>query len=199
MSGLASAFAGSEDGEAADDGAAVCGAVRSVAEGVCAALSGGELPWEQARAWAQLLVRTVALAIDPTAVAAAKAAAAANHAGLSPDKSGSPSPPTQGEKLSEAQLSALSEVCAEVWAAVRRVVCAPPERAASLPLALELLSCAVAAEDDAGARSVLLGGATTPRLGLATGWARHGSEEGVLLFDPAQPAQRGELLQLARG
>ena len=29
-----------------------------------AALSGGELPWEQARAWAQLLVRTVAVTED---------------------------------------------------------------------------------------------------------------------------------------
>ena len=102
----------------------------------------------------------------------------------------------------------LSAACEQVFAAVAAVLRAPPERAPTLPLALEVLTVVVTAlkagesSGDAGVgalREALLGGDETPRVALARGWARHGgADAGLALFDLGSEAGREEVLQLAR-
>lgn len=210
--------AGGVDGRcgSAKLGAAVCIAVRSVVKCTADALTAERpVPWHQSRALAQLLVGTVASAVDPTAVSAAVAAAAVNQAGgFSPEKDavggGSHSDEeSSAETLSQEHMGVLSAACGEVLVAVAAVLRAPSECAPTLPLALEVLTVvktALAAGEssgDAGAtalREALLGGAETPRVALARGWARHGgADAGLALFDLKSEAGREEMLQLARG
>ena len=118
----------------------------------------------------------------------------------------------------------LSIVCGKAFKATAKVLSAPPEHSPTLPLALEILvatDAALSATDVEAAdlqllRQALLGWTETPRLALATSWARHGAYtptrsigaggsdvqaqtlRGLIFFDLASTTGREEILLFAK-
>ena len=84
-------------------------------------------------------------------------------------------------QLSAEDVTSLSIACGQAFKATAKVLSAPPQCSPTLPLALEILAATDAAllitSAEAGApqvlRQALLGWTETPRLVLATSWARH--------------------------